>query len=146
MISVYIFFCTSHAFAQSESHFYDSILNWALTKALAHPYENNGGKFGVNIIMLSKNDSIISFESIYKTDDRFAIINKEAFLKLINFRCSKYIKPPFELIIPIFFNYAFEDLPYEMITEANKSLNDFKRLNRNISQLPVKVTEPGAIH
>ena len=130
---------TPIVFGQYNSHLYDTLLNRELEKILTHPFDYNGGKFGVNVIKLSKKDSVFSLESIYKSDDTFSIINSEGILRLLKNRCGNYINNPLELFIPVLFSYDFEDLPKEILAETEKKINELKHQGKNVSNLRVMV-------
>ena len=128
------------SFGQNENHRFDTMLVKALERNISHPYDFNKGMTGINIIEISKKDSVLSFKSVFKTDAKFEILNYEAIIKDINKRCNKLIQKPFKLIIPI--NFLFIDLDDVPISDkdklnADKKLKKLKRRGKTISNISV---------
>ena len=140
-IIIFLFCTKTFLFGQDSTHKYDAILSRALERNIVHPFDYNGGVVGVNIIKISKKDSLLVFKSLFTTDKKFEILDYQRVIKDVNRRCSKLVESPLELIIPIWFQYGDDRLTSDDQIKVDKKINHLKKKGKIISSFPISIVK-----
>jgi hypothetical protein len=115
-----------NSFGQKDFNKYDSIIFKSLKRNIGHPYPDNDAKIGANFLKFTKIDSTINIESLFKTDTAFEITSFKSFRRNINKELNDKIKPPFILVVPIYYFYDKET------SFSKKTLRKIKKARRKI--------------
>ena len=131
----------SRSNGQSPERHADSLLAKCLERFIEHPYYKTGAAVGVNILRVTKNKELIDLQSVFISDKRFELLNREAVIQHLTKRCgSKF--DVLDIIVPVYF--YFDDqvtLPQTTQELVDREIRNLIREDCSISSRPVKMFE-----
>lgn len=129
------------AFGQGNEPRTDTLLSKCIERFVRHPYYDNGGAVGVNILLISKQDSI-AIKSIFQSDSKFDIPDLSALVKSVNGRCGNQIENLQRLVVPVYFYFNGETrLISKLNTETNRRLKKLRKKGYFVTTFPVTIIE-----
>ena len=117
----------------------DSVIVQYLQGQVVHPYEDYGGTttIGFDIVKISKEDSVIKFQSLFHLDSTFEVVPSRAFLGRLNNKFKPIFPDSYSVIVPIHFYFGDQRVFSKAIQKKlDKQLRIYKHKKYYISELP----------
>jgi hypothetical protein len=143
LLQIFFLLAFINSYGQKDFNKYDSIIFKSLKRNIGHPYPDNDAKIGANFLKLTKTDSTINIESLFKTDSAFEITAFRSFRRRINEELNDKIKSPFVLVVPVYYFYDNEtSFSRKTLKKIRKAKKKILKLGLHFSKKPFICFQP----